>query len=313
MKLRNKWRILIMSDAGRSVKHVNVNKLIGYSLLTCVAFVSLSLIISLTLLNQLSSENAHLKETVSQVANTLAEQEQQIIAFEDDRSEIEHHLHELEQLEEQLSNMITTLEPTEIPSFEEERPQGGIELVVNNSDQNEEQESERGIELTSLKETAPTLIERYESSIDQLNEVKEDLETVPIYWPADTERVTSEYGYRSDPFTSSTAYHSGIDLADSWGTEIYATADGVVSLAGRDGGYGISVIIDHPNSYETRYAHLGQLNVEVGDEVQQGDLIGLMGSTGRSTGVHLHYEIIRNGDTTNPYPYMTFLQRVLNN
>ncbi|GAA0467589.1 M23 family metallopeptidase [Alkalibacillus silvisoli] len=315
MKRVNKWRILVVSDASQKVKHLSLSKFLVFSFMTGIAILTLSLIGSLTFVSQLSNENTQLKQTVVQVEEVLTEQEEQITTYEDDRTEIEMHIEELELLEEQLTEMIATLEPNEITAFDEEGPQGGIELAVDRKDiqpSKSIKEEDETIDLTSLKQSAPSLVDRYENAIDQLEGVKTDLETIPVYWPADTERITSEYGYRSDPFTSTEAYHSGIDLADGWGTEIYATGDGIVSFAGRDGGYGLSVIIDHPNSYETRYAHLGELDVEVGEQVQQGDLIGLMGSTGRSTGVHLHYEIIRSGETVDPYPYMSFLQRVLN-
>jgi len=113
--------------------------------------------------------------------------------------------------------------------------------------------------------------------------------------------IMSRYGYRVDPFNCShVEFHTGIDIANNYGHEVFATADGVVSHSGWTSGYGITVVIDHSNSVSTLYGHLAEALVFEGLEVKKGDLIGLMGSTGRSTGPHLHYEILMNDRTTDP-------------
>jgi murein DD-endopeptidase MepM/ murein hydrolase activator NlpD len=98
--------------------------------------------------------------------------------------------------------------------------------------------------------------------------------------------------------------HQGIDFADSFRSPIYATAHGEVIFAARNGGYGNHIQIDHGNGYVTTYSHLTSFDVKVGDKVEKGDMIGRMGSTGRSTGVHLHYEIHKDGNSINPSPYL---------
>ncbi|MEM9119341.1 MAG: M23 family metallopeptidase [Cyanobacteria bacterium P01_F01_bin.56] len=117
--------------------------------------------------------------------------------------------------------------------------------------------------------------------------------------------VTSEFGLRRNPFGgSSYEMHSGIDFRGPTGTPIYATADGIVVKAERLGGYGKHVVIDHGYSHETLYAHLSAIDVQAGDRVKRGDLIGALGSTGRSSGPHLHYEVHRNGRPVNPRYYL---------
>lgn len=117
-------------------------------------------------------------------------------------------------------------------------------------------------------------------------------------------KFTSGFGVRSDPFRSRRAMHAGIDLAGPMGTPIYATADGVVSKAGWNGGYGNLVQISHGRGIETRYGHLSKLLVKPNSRVHRGQLIALMGSTGRSTGSHLHYEVRIDGHAVNPVPYL---------
>ncbi|NTZ41502.1 M23 family metallopeptidase [Altererythrobacter sp. SALINAS58] len=112
--------------------------------------------------------------------------------------------------------------------------------------------------------------------------------------------VTSRFGVRMHPLTGGRRAHQGIDIAASAGTPIRATANGFVSVAGWGGGYGLLVTIDHPAGLQTRYAHLSRLNVRPGQDVAQGDIIGFVGSTGNSTGPHLHYEVRRDGLAVDP-------------
>jgi murein DD-endopeptidase MepM/ murein hydrolase activator NlpD len=116
---------------------------------------------------------------------------------------------------------------------------------------------------------------------------------------------TSGFGVRSDPFRGRAAMHGGVDLAGPLGTPVYATADGIVARSEwNNGGYGNLVEINHGQGIETRYGHLSRLIARPGQRVRRGDLIGLMGSTGRSTGSHLHYEVRIDGRAVNPVPFM---------
>lgn len=117
-------------------------------------------------------------------------------------------------------------------------------------------------------------------------------------------RLTSGYGNRRHPVTGRYSFHAGIDLANSKGTGILASRNGKVVFAGNQGTYGKLIIISHGSGIETAYAHLSAINVSVGQTVTQGEQIGKMGSTGRSTGSHLHFEIRMNGGTVNPQKYI---------
>lgn len=116
--------------------------------------------------------------------------------------------------------------------------------------------------------------------------------------------LTSGFGMRMHPLLGVEREHTGVDLAARMGTPVYATADGVVGSAGVRGGYGLAISIEHGGGMETRFGHLSRLNVVAGQRVRKGDLIGLVGSTGLSTGPHLHYETRLNGRPVNPMNYM---------
>lgn len=122
--------------------------------------------------------------------------------------------------------------------------------------------------------------------------------------PVNSGWMSSRYGRRSDPFSGRLTWHRGVDFAAPTGTPIKATGAGVVTYSDDRGAYGLTVEISHGDNLVTRYAHASKLKVNVGDIVRAGDVIALVGSTGRSTGPHLHYEVLKDGRQVNPMPYI---------
>jgi murein DD-endopeptidase MepM/ murein hydrolase activator NlpD len=143
------------------------------------------------------------------------------------------------------------------------------------------------------------------TSWKKLDNIAEGAIAIPSEKPVRTAEFTSGFGIRSDPFKGYAARHQGIDLAAPIGTAIYATADGLVTTAGwNSGGYGNLIKIDHGRGIETRYGHLSAILVHAGQRIVRGQQIGRMGSTGRSTGSHLHLEVRFDDRAVNPIPYM---------
>ncbi len=128
--------------------------------------------------------------------------------------------------------------------------------------------------------------------------------SIPSQKPVTSVQVSSSFGIRSDPFTGRARRHTGIDIPGPLGTPIYATADGVADHAGWMNGYGNLVELNHGRGLETRYGHMSRIAINPGDHVTKGQLIGYMGSTGRSTGSHLHYEVRIDGTPVNPLPFL---------
>lgn len=128
---------------------------------------------------------------------------------------------------------------------------------------------------------------------------------VPRGMPVSGAYISSEFGRRVDPFTGVLAFHPGVDLAAREGALVHSVAPGVVTWAGARAGYGEMVEVNHGNGYVTRYAHNSRILVHVGDKVNKGQAISQVGSTGRSTGPHVHFEVIKNGQTINPLSYLT--------
>lgn len=145
--------------------------------------------------------------------------------------------------------------------------------------------------------TMPPLFKNAEAFQQQLN-------ATPTLWPTGSTRITSLFGERSDPFQRSEAFHAGLDIGGDTGDPVYATAEGVVIDSDRDELKGNYIIVNHGSGLTTRYLHLSERVVASGDSVKKGTLIGKIGTTGRSTGPHLHFEIRQNGQPIDPTTYV---------
>ncbi len=167
--------------------------------------------------------------------------------------------------------------------------------------------SSRGEEPSEDMERANRLL----GHLDTLNLYRIAAEKAPFALPVkNTFRFTSGFGFRRDPKTGGRRMHKGVDFAGPLGTDLFATADGVVKKAGWQSGYGRVITIQHDFGIETRYAHLSKIRVKVGQRVSRGEHIGDMGASGRATGVHLHYEIRVGGEAVNPMTYIKAAQDV---
>jgi murein DD-endopeptidase MepM/ murein hydrolase activator NlpD len=317
-----KWTILVMSDANKKVIQLKVPKIL--TLIVSGVFLSLTIALLFTQFNlqQTTQKNNSLEHDLNVINNEMMDATKKISFYKEEAKTLNDEVLRLSSLEQELKDMITALDPEFITEGFQE-PTGGIEF----SSESYLESKNSDISLLALKrdvntnltefyqelgKSIPELVTRYQTSIDSFSEIQNKLVYTPTYWPANTSRITSEFGTRSDPFTARSAVHTGIDIAGPYGTEIYAAADGIVQLARVDGGYGNSIVIQHTSNLKTRYGHLSSIAVEEGQSVKKGDVIGYMGSTGRSTGVHLHYEILQNSIPIDPYPYMTFMKRVTN-
>lgn len=171
---------------------------------------------------------------------------------------------------------------------------------------------ERGLEKFKLENAGG---ENEDFEITNINEISnyyenkiKNIETTLNVTPLGTPsrgKITSGFGYRDNPFGNyNTENHSGIDFKGNYGDPVKATANGKVEFAGTKGGYGNCIIISHNEQLKTLFGHLSKINVAIGQQVKIGDIIGEIGSTGRSTGPHLHYEVIQNDEKINPIPYL---------
>lgn len=173
------------------------------------------------------------------------------------------------------------------------------------------QEAEAHYAAPQIQAAIDALAKRLSDRESQLNVLSQVLanrhllaETTPAGWPIRKGWISSYYGPRTDPFTGRREFHPGIDFAGREGEAVHAIAGGVVTYAGRDGGYGNMVQIDHGDGYATRYGHNERIDVRVGQVVKRGQVISQLGSTGRSTGPHVHLEVLYHGRSINPLKFI---------
>ncbi len=160
-------------------------------------------------------------------------------------------------------------------------------------------------------ETVEQMAARLEAAMTRWGGLQTLLARLPVAKPVENVSLSSGFGRRIDPITRQAAFHSGLDFQGSANTSILATAPGVVTMDSRDGAYGITVEIDHGYGFKSRYSHLRQALVNAGQTVSAGQRVGLMGATGRATGVHLHYEVLFNGEPLNPANFLEAGNHVL--
>jgi murein DD-endopeptidase MepM/ murein hydrolase activator NlpD len=173
------------------------------------------------------------------------------------------------------------------------------EAILENMD-----DSDNGsVDMEALQEQIKMTMESVVEIKDYLNQERDIYQATPKGWPVKG-RISSSYGYRDHPRTGRKDFHTGMDIAANSGEPVRATADGVVSFAGWSGGNGNLIALEHGFEYSTYYAHNKSVLVKVGQRVKRGDIIGHVGSTGNSTGPHLHYEVWKKGKAVNPYTFV---------
>lgn len=291
------WTVTLTAGPQSPIKQFKLSKLVFYGSVFATALLLIAMVGLIFVVSLLNQEKQDLYTRIEEQGIELEEARKGYIIMEKEALAVQRSIEEFKLLEEQLNKLNLDIPKTGDGS-------GGIEYPP---DYQQSYDTPR--KLIELREELPSLITDFEETYNRLQEYEEELRTIPTLFPAAEGRISSNYGVRNDPITRGSAFHSGADIAAPVNTPIFAAADGKVTFAGRKGGYGLVVILVHNGTYETTYAHLNTIDVSEGDLVKKGDTIGGMGTTGRSTGVHLHYEIKRNGEYVDPYPYITFHQK----
>ncbi|MBU0656663.1 MAG: M23 family metallopeptidase [Gammaproteobacteria bacterium] len=196
------------------------------------------------------------------------------------------------------------LDPQEF-SLDEKPARGGLDVdVISDSGRNSADE------LLAAFQSAETTLDRQRGALRTLEQILEGLtledEVLPSGRPVHSGYISSEFGFRRDPFNGRRKMHKGVDYAGPTGTDIYSVGGGVVSFVGQKSGYGNVVEVDHGDGLISRYAHLSAAIAKEGQIVKKGDLVASMGSTGRSTGPHLHLEVLKAGVQINPRDYLGY-------
>lgn len=319
MKLKmgsKRYTLVIIPDANSAVRRFEVPKLIPYiagaGLMTLMA-VTLVLYAShaknATVASELEkrivSKDAEYSSTVQEKNQTIEQLQSEVIRLSQQTAEMKQKIDTIRQQEDEVRNLTgsgqVSISSTDAPPVS--AAMGGSSTPATDA------------EVLTLVEQTKSQLSDMDKSVDELKnsiadtkekalEAQEKLRVTPNIWPVDSRTITSGFGLRQDPFTSRPSFHSGYDIASPANTPVHVTADGVVASTGSDDSHGSNIIVTHSKGLQTWYMHLNKINVQKGDRVQKGQVIGLVGSTGRSTGYHLHYEVLKNGVSSDPKPYL---------
>ncbi len=292
---------MFFPDRARTVRQLKIPKALIYFLslfsLSGVVFISVLLVDYYNLREQIPDHMRLIEENM--------QQEAQLTALVDKIGQIKSKLVELKEFDNRLKVMVN-IEPGE------DNAQflgiGGSDLSLADSEYSVEKAHRKLVRLMhqSLDNLDSEIEIQTREKMDLykfLEEKKSMFACTPSIWPVKG-WVSSKFGYRISPFTNEKEFHEGLDISARSGTEIVAPADGVVSAIGETYGFGTILTINHGYNLRTRYAHLSKVLVKRGQSIKRGDKIALVGSTGRSTGPHLHYEVELSGVPVDPLNYI---------
>jgi len=306
--MAKKISLIILSNSGTTVKQlaIPIVLLTALALVTAlgVAFVGIAFHDYQSLRNSLGTSN-HIAQTIEEQREEIGQQRLQIQAFAHEINALKEKLVGLDQFEEKI-RVIANLAPGQTDGNlfgvggaapEDLEPQ--LELTQRHEGLMREMHQQ----VDELASASQRQENSFGNLLDKLEGQRNLLASTPAIRPTGG-WMTSRFGHRVSPFTGRKELHKGVDIANRKGTAILATANGIVSFAGKKGPMGNVVVIDHGHGMITRYAHLSEALKKQGDTVKRGDIIAQMGNSGRSTGPHLHYEVHLNGVPVNPVTYI---------
>ncbi len=305
--MRKKISLLILNGTGGLIKQTAVSKaLIGVVSLVLLGGMILSgyIVFDYYKLKQTSFRTLQLEKQITIQHEEIAGQRSQIQNFAKDINVLKKKLISLNGFENKI-RIIANIEKSQehdslfgVGGSVPEDLDTGIDLKQKHGSLLREMHTQMG----QLGVASNNQSENFESLLQYLEEQRNLLAATPAIRPMKG-WVTSRFGYRTSPFTGRREFHKGLDIAAREGTPILASADGIITFAGNKGLLGQMLIIDHGHGIITRYGHVREMLMKPGDRVKRGDTIALVGNTGRSTGPHLHYEVLLNGVPVNPEKY----------
>lgn len=296
---REHMTFMIVPHSGSNVRQFRLKKTFYYLLLWILGVLcALTVVLTVSLI-QLNHQLDVKLNDLEKLASINKDQALEIAELKNKTSFVNEKLSILNELENQVRNMVG-LKTTNQQSLK--KPISRSALRVSTAVKVKSENNNDFLDIESLEILAAEMDKKMENLnilIDDVSDQLKVLAAIPDKMPTEG-RITSTFGYRKSPFNGRKEFHSGIDIANKQGTQILAAGSGIVTFSGWNAGYGKTIIISHGHGYRSVYAHNKENLAEVGQRVQKGDVIAKMGSTGRSTGSHLHFEIHYNGEQINP-------------
>ena len=305
MTMAEKFYLLVLSGSGKPVKRAHFSHWMVYGILSALLLLMLIIAIGASDYIRISRKDLNKEALEAELAlrtQELVHHRKQIQKFAREINQIKNRIVEVNEMD-QLIRKIADLEENAAPFGI-----GGSAPEDLNPDLVPERKHTQLIkEMHRHVDQLENAAAHQQSSLSDLLSVVKERGNIMAYTPTirpSEGLISSRFGYRVSPFTGNREFHNGLDIANRRNTEIIATADGRIFFEGERSGFGRLVVIDHGHGLTTRYAHLEQILRKRGDVVKRGEAIGHMGSSGRSTGTHLHYEVRLNGVPVNPLKYI---------
>lgn len=306
--MSEKITFFVFNTAGSATKRITVSR----SFLKFSAFLSIALLVFLAFvlfdyyqLKKTSMDTDALKAQISIQNKDLARHRKQIQLFAADVNQLKSKLVELNTFEKKIrviANLEKTLEQEHLFGVGGSIPEDLDASIALDSPHNSLMR-EMHEQVDQLKQASKIQEEDFSSLFNHLESQRNLLASTPAVRPI-RGWVTSRFGYRTSPFTGLREFHKGLDIATRKGTPIHATADGIITSVARKGLLGKIIVINHGHGLMTRYAHIDKALKKRGDRVKRGEAIATVGNSGRTTGPHLHYEVLLNGLPVNPEKYI---------
>lgn len=311
-----RFTFVIIPDANSAVRRFEVPKPLPYiAIAGLITLVTVTLvlysvhvrtaIVATELQTRIASQDKQFNSTVQEKNETIEQLQSEIIQLSQQTMEMKSKIEDIRKLEDEVRTITGSAKSTAASSGTAavSGAMGGSDHPVTDEEVKQLLEQTKS-QLSSMSKEVVELKGNIADTKEKALVAQEELRVTPNIWPVDSRRITSGFGLRQDPFTTKPSFHSGYDIASPANTPVHVTADGVVASTGSDSSHGNNIVVTHSKGLQTWYMHLNKINVQKGDRVQKGDVIGLVGSTGRSTGYHLHYEVLKNGQPTDPKPYL---------
>lgn len=303
-----RYTVILIDKSGRPIKKTSLSAKLIFAVIFSTLFLFSFLLILGVDYHKVKKEAVRAKGLESKISWQTEEirgQRRQIQAFANEINGLKGQMVRLDEFEKQiktLANIETDKNDEELYGIGGSMPDD-LDPNLDLARKHDQLVRNMHEQVAQLKITSLHKENELKALIGKLEEQRNILSATPSIMPTKG-TITSRFGYRKSPFSGRSELHKGIDIANKKGTQIVATADGIVVFAGARGLFGRILTIDHGHGIITHYAHLDEILKEEGDNVKRGDVIAKMGNTGRSTGPHLHYEVRLNGIPVNPFKYI---------
>lgn len=316
----HRMTLLVLRDANQPVKQLHMSKPLVIAV-PLIALLSISgLIVSMqvqhsqttrTLEELLQSQSLKFEAVVTDKNEAIEKLQNEVISLSGQSKEMMERMERVAELEAELQKFIDKYgnqgEFGKLSSLTVDGDDSfglGGEFIAVHDNEIEQLAHETRDHYLEMSAMLDEMEKNVPITLREARQTQYSISGTPSEWPTLSKRLTSNFGYRTDPFKGSAAFHAGIDIAGKVGDPVYAAGAGKVITTDKDSSHGKYIVVEHPGGLQTWYLHLSGIDVSEGDTVAKGEGIGKLGNTGRSTGPHLHFEIVKQGKQINPLPYL---------